>query len=93
VTVLLLLLGLQVPGATSYMGCVGDDEFAQEMTKTASKDGVNVGPLLQQPSQHVCLQPQLYLKHMLLAPQNRPKPAAIGITRGSTRTLLICPPS
>lgn len=33
---------LQVPGATSYMGCVGDDEFAQEMTKTASKDGVNV---------------------------------------------------
>jgi hypothetical protein len=33
---------LQVPGATAYMGCVGDDEFAQEMTKTASKDGVNV---------------------------------------------------
>lgn len=33
---------LQVPGATSYMGCVGDDEFAQEMTKTAGKDGVNV---------------------------------------------------
>lgn len=33
---------LQVPGATSYMGCVGDDEFAQKMTATAAKDGVNV---------------------------------------------------
>ncbi|KAF6257524.1 Ribokinase-like protein [Scenedesmus sp. NREL 46B-D3] len=33
---------LQVPGATAYMGCVGDDEFAQKMTATASKDGVNV---------------------------------------------------
>lgn len=38
----LSLLPAQVPGATSYMGCVGDDEFAQEMTKTAGKDGVNV---------------------------------------------------
>jgi adenosine kinase len=32
---------LQVPGATAYFGCVGDDEFAAEMTKTAEKDGVN----------------------------------------------------
>jgi sugar/nucleoside kinase (ribokinase family) len=31
-----------VPGATSYMGCVGADEFAAEMTKTATQDGVNV---------------------------------------------------
>ena len=37
-----LAAGLQVPGATAYMGCVGDDEFAQKMTATASKDGVNV---------------------------------------------------
>ncbi len=34
---------LQVPGATSYMGCVGKDEFADKMTETASKDGVQVG--------------------------------------------------
>eukprot|EP00879_Flechtneria_rotunda_P011266 GHRR01011768.1.p1 GENE.GHRR01011768.1~~GHRR01011768.1.p1 ORF type:complete len:300 (+),score=125.62 GHRR01011768.1:609-1508(+) len=33
---------LQVPGATSYMGCVGDDEFAQKMKHTAAKDAVNV---------------------------------------------------
>lgn len=38
----LVLSSTQVPGATAYMGCVGDDEFAQEMTKTAAKDGVNV---------------------------------------------------
>ncbi len=34
---------LQVPGATTYMGCVGDDEFAKKMTETATKDGVQVG--------------------------------------------------
>jgi sugar/nucleoside kinase (ribokinase family) len=33
---------LQVAGATSYMGCVGDDEFAATMAGTAAKDGVNV---------------------------------------------------
>ncbi|GBF90549.1 adenosine kinase-like [Raphidocelis subcapitata] len=33
---------LQVPGATAYMGCVGDDDFAATMTDTAEKDGVNV---------------------------------------------------
>ncbi|KAF8064558.1 ADK1 [Scenedesmus sp. PABB004] len=33
---------LQVPGATSYMGCVGSDDFAKTMTATAAKDGVNV---------------------------------------------------
>lgn len=33
---------LQVPGATSYMGCIGQDEFAEKMTETAKKDGVNV---------------------------------------------------
>jgi sugar/nucleoside kinase (ribokinase family) len=31
---------LQVPGATGYMGCVGDDDFAKEMAATAAKDGV-----------------------------------------------------
>jgi sugar/nucleoside kinase (ribokinase family) len=33
---------LQVAGATAYMGCVGNDEFAKTMTDTAAKDGVNV---------------------------------------------------
>lgn len=33
---------LQVPGATSYMGCIGKDEFGEAMTATAAKDGVNV---------------------------------------------------
>jgi adenosine kinase len=34
---------LQVPGATTYMGSVGDDHYAEELKKTATKDGVNVG--------------------------------------------------
>jgi hypothetical protein len=33
----------QVQGATTYMGCVGDDEFAAELTSAAHKDGVQVG--------------------------------------------------
>lgn len=33
---------LQVPGATSYMGCIGDDDFGRRMTETAKNDGVNV---------------------------------------------------
>lgn len=33
---------LQVPGATSYFGCVGADEHAEQLRKTATKDGVNV---------------------------------------------------
>lgn len=33
---------LQVSGATAYMGCVGDDEFAKTMTETAAGDGVEV---------------------------------------------------
>ena len=33
---------LQVPGATSYMGCIGYDDFGQRMQKTAEQDGVNV---------------------------------------------------
>uniref|UniRef100_A0A7S0WY16 Adenosine kinase n=1 Tax=Chlamydomonas leiostraca TaxID=1034604 RepID=A0A7S0WY16_9CHLO len=33
---------LQVPHATSYMGCIGNDEFGKKMTETAQKDGVNV---------------------------------------------------
>lgn len=33
---------LQVPHATSYMGCIGDDEFGQMMTKVASAEGVDV---------------------------------------------------
>ena len=36
---------LQVPGASTYMGCVGKDEFAAKMTETASKDGVTVRTL------------------------------------------------
>ncbi len=36
---------LQVPGATSYMGCIGKDEFGKVMTDTARGDGVNVSSL------------------------------------------------
>ncbi len=32
----------QVPGATTYMGCVGADHYAEELKKVASKDGVKV---------------------------------------------------
>ena len=35
---------LQYPGATSYMGCIGDDEFGRKMSHVASQDGVNVSP-------------------------------------------------
>lgn len=33
---------LQVPHATSYMGCIGDDEFGRKMTEVATQEGVNV---------------------------------------------------
>jgi adenosine kinase len=33
---------LQIPGASTYMGCIGDDEFGREMTEIASGDGMNV---------------------------------------------------
>ncbi|KAG2444193.1 hypothetical protein HYH02_009131 [Chlamydomonas schloesseri] len=33
---------LQVPHATSYMGCIGDDEFGRKMTEVATSEGVNV---------------------------------------------------
>lgn len=35
---------LQVAGATSYMGCVGKDDFGKKMSEIATKDGVNVCP-------------------------------------------------
>lgn len=37
---------LQIPQATSYMGCIGNDEFGKRMTETAKKDGVNVNYLV-----------------------------------------------
>ncbi|XP_076917779.1 adenosine kinase 2-like [Bidens hawaiensis] len=33
---------LQIPGATSYIGCVGKDKYGEEMAKNSRKDGVNV---------------------------------------------------
>lgn len=33
---------LQTPGATSYFGCIGDDDFGGKMKENAKKDGVNV---------------------------------------------------
>ena len=33
---------LQVPGATSYFGCVGKDHYADQLKEVATKDGVNV---------------------------------------------------
>jgi adenosine kinase len=32
---------LQIPGATSYMGCVGKDDVAEKMRECCKKDGVN----------------------------------------------------
>lgn len=34
---------LQKPGATSYIGCIGKDKFAEEMKRDAKDAGVNVG--------------------------------------------------
>ncbi|WOL15947.1 hypothetical protein Cni_G24729 [Canna indica] len=33
---------LQIPGATSYMGCIGKDKFGEEMKKNSTAAGVNV---------------------------------------------------
>jgi adenosine kinase len=33
---------LQIPVATSYMGCIGKDKFGEEMKKNSMKAGVNV---------------------------------------------------
>ncbi|CAN6484672.1 unnamed protein product [Victoria cruziana] len=33
---------LQIPGTTSYMGCIGKDKFGEEMTKNSKLAGVNV---------------------------------------------------
>ncbi|XP_058771143.1 adenosine kinase 2-like [Vicia villosa] len=33
---------LQVPGATSYIGCIGKDKYGEEMTKNSRLAGVNV---------------------------------------------------
>ena len=35
---------LQVPGATSFFGSVGDDAHAQKLRDAASSGGVNVRP-------------------------------------------------
>ncbi|PKU65956.1 Adenosine kinase 2 [Dendrobium catenatum] len=32
---------LQIPGATSYMGCIGKDKFGEEMKKNVKEAGVN----------------------------------------------------
>ncbi|GMH37549.1 hypothetical protein BSKO_05422 [Bryopsis sp. KO-2023] len=33
---------LQVPGAASYVGCIGDDKFGEKLKEAATSDGVNV---------------------------------------------------
>ncbi|CAN1238021.1 Adenosine kinase 2 [Linum grandiflorum] len=33
---------IQKPGSTSYIGCIGNDKFGEEMTKNAKQAGVNV---------------------------------------------------
>ncbi|XP_062227423.1 adenosine kinase 2-like [Phragmites australis] len=32
---------LQIPGATSYIGCIGKDKFGEEMKKNAQAAGIN----------------------------------------------------
>lgn len=34
---------LEVPHATTYFGCIGEDDFGRKMTEAAGKEGVNVG--------------------------------------------------
>ena len=36
----------QVKHATTYMGCIGDDEFGRKMTEVATEEGVNVSGCL-----------------------------------------------
>ena len=36
---------LQIPGATSYIGCIGKDKFGEEMKKNSKAAGVKVSPL------------------------------------------------
>ncbi|WJX38733.1 adenosine kinase [Trifolium repens] len=36
---------LQVPGATSYIGCIGKDKFSQEMTKNSKVADILVGKM------------------------------------------------
>lgn len=33
---------LQIPGATSFIGCIGKDKFGEEMKKSSNLAGVNV---------------------------------------------------
>jgi hypothetical protein len=33
---------LQIPGASSYIGCIGKDKFGEEMKKNAQAAGINV---------------------------------------------------
>jgi adenosine kinase len=37
---------LQVPFASSFMGCVGKDKFSDEMTKACLADGVNANYMI-----------------------------------------------
>merc|ERR1719261_2033121 len=37
---------LQAPGATAYMGCVGNDDFATKMREQCEKDGVKTAYLV-----------------------------------------------
>ena len=39
---LLLQWMLQIPGATTYIGCIGKDKFGEEMKKNSKLAGVNV---------------------------------------------------
>ena len=37
---------LQIPGATSYIGCIGKDKFGVEMKKNSKAVGVNVSSII-----------------------------------------------
>ena len=45
---------LQVPGATSYFGSVGDDEYAEKLRKAAQDGGVNVRTIPVSPTPREC---------------------------------------
>lgn len=48
-----------MPGATTYFGCVGKDHYAEELTKVAAKDGVNVSGAEQLGGRHAAAARQM----------------------------------
>lgn len=72
-----------MPGASSYMGCVGDDEFAAEMTTTAAQDGVNVSGGRGRWRQHTHTPHTLHLAMQQCQPYTHCCAAALALAAGA----------